>query len=342
MKTKNKKKSQNLYIHVGLPKCASTTLQYDVFPQFDVLYLGRKRNSQDHSDIMGDVCNTLGSLPTKDINKNKLQLRNLFLKIKKKINDEEKMIVLSEEAFTCPDYFDFSTFGCKWQNGLIKKRSFWKWTNIIKSEWKVVFGGDVKYLIVLRNQKNFLISLYTQFSQYNMNPSQEDFENQVKKLFHDPYYADMIDYYKILKPQIKIFKKNLEILFFEDFGKKSFWNWCNKYSKKNKFKKSLVSVNNARVVKIGIKQKYFIPNLGSRRSFLDAFVRRPWRLDYLVLSQSIWPCNKYRSYINSKRKKQPPIEINKDLYDLINSKYKNNNFKLANFIGKNLSKMNYY
>ena len=138
---------------------------------------------------MSDFCHTVGNPISNNKEKNAFEIKSFISRFKKHINNQNKMILLSEEAITCPDFFNFYPFANVWQRKLIRNRYFWEWIIVLKEEWRKEFGGDVKILIVLRNQVNFLLSLYSQFSLYNLDASQEDFEIQIRKLIEDPYYS---------------------------------------------------------------------------------------------------------------------------------------------------------
>lgn len=87
----------------------------------------------------------------------------------------------------------------------------------------VWFGGDVKALIILRNQADWLASLYTQRSDRIAVASQEDFETQVEKLIErDDIFIDWSSWVDEL--QCALGHDNVCALLMEDMRRELFWD----------------------------------------------------------------------------------------------------------------------
>ena len=121
-----------IYLHLGLHKTASTSLQNSIFPYLnDIEFIGRCVNFDSSSTLYKELSNYCFS-------------KNTDLEIEKKLSDElrkcssKKSILISDEWFTSDYSGLYSYYGASWQQK-IKKIS------------RVVNELDHKVLISIRN-----------------------------------------------------------------------------------------------------------------------------------------------------------------------------------------------
>lgn len=89
--------------------------------------------------------------------------------------------------------------------------------------WESRFNGKVKVVVTLRNQVDYLASLYVQESKFRPCASQADFERQVRGVIErdDP----SIDWYGLVQDICDVVgEDNIDVLFFEKIGMEGFWN----------------------------------------------------------------------------------------------------------------------
>jgi hypothetical protein len=196
----------DLVFHIGLSKCASTTLQNEVFREAPG-YLGtgagipRRYNFgkqfQHHCPIGGRTAFDLSAA---------LNWRDRVLKFvsaKEGVNN----CILSNEVLSTSTLNDPTPIV-----PVLKQFNEQVWVH-----------GKVKVILVVRNQIDRLGSLYSQSSQARFNAGQADFERFVTDWLYGKklgalYYADWVENLrKALGPE------NVLILLLEDIQKMEFW-----------------------------------------------------------------------------------------------------------------------
>jgi hypothetical protein len=180
----------DLVLHIGLPKTGSTMMQYVLFPNVPG-YLGKRRESEPQ----GDFARQLDSITPSCALSFQEWKKAASVWINRVVNYAHsnypasgQLIVSSENlsAIGSPDSQD------RWPIGT----GFWASKSTITTErhsivpylealsdtlWK---HGNVKVIIVLRNQPEWLASMYAQRSAFMRNASQQDFERQVDELIN--------------------------------------------------------------------------------------------------------------------------------------------------------------
>lgn len=169
-----------VYIHIGLPKTATTTLQVDYFPHVDnqrYIYLGVTQPRGNKSDsLYYDLSKAIN-------NGQDIIAANRKLKIR--LRDEKKSLILSEEMFTVSDT------SVSWQSKLSYLAM-------------VVDGIDARILLTVREPVSAMFSFYVELYERYQN-NQQSFKclavsNNDFKIYH---------YDEILKVLDDNFDKNL-------------------------------------------------------------------------------------------------------------------------------------
>lgn len=188
------------FVHIGFPKCGSTTLQIDFFyrhPQ--ILFLG-----------IG--CGN----PLKYIDENISTALELDLRYKKDlIYDSEKIKGYFEKYFN--KVKTNSSISCI---GLSSENLSFTFTNDIDVTQKAkriyrIFGRETKIIIIIRNQFELIKSLYSEFIMSGYYKSFEDFL-EFSYAFHDRNYLCDLLYLNIYEYYEKLFgKENIGVFIFE-------------------------------------------------------------------------------------------------------------------------------
>lgn len=203
----------DIIFHIGLPKCASTTLQNQVFLKEDN-YLGT------HKALPLEV--NYGKqfeflTPTGPRFKGSISgVQKIFENLKNEYGNsffEVDRFILSSELLS--------------NRNKIKERPIISFLQKFqKSYWTY---GKVKVLMVLRNPSERLASSYAQESYMNAQASQFDFKNQTLKQLKS---RNLLRYDKWVIELYKAFgSENVKILFMEDIKDQRFWEdlkgFCN-------------------------------------------------------------------------------------------------------------------
>ena len=196
-----------LYYHLGYPKCASTFLQKNVFPKIENLnYLNLSHNTE-HTNFV----NFLIESNDENFRKNFLKYTGIFNNLSK-----DKINLLSMESFT--------NFAGK-RNFLIKP-SFERLKYVSD-----ILNIQVKPIVIIRNQSDYLMSRYAQGhginSFFSVNKNFIKF-SYLKKFFYldsnlrdinDKKIYDSINYYDVMNfLQNKFGQKNVKFELFENLN----------------------------------------------------------------------------------------------------------------------------
>ena len=185
-----------LIIHIGLPKTATTTVQNHLFkllPNDKYNYIHEAKKSL----ILNETIFKTLYLDSSINGVSEVDYKSLLLK--------DKINIISDEVLTLPIQFKKNRHHKMIQNSKLLKK---------------YFGEQIDYriLIVIRNQQEWLYSLFVQLYGVNLHvskkPSSKFFEKgQLKeKLIKET------DYSKLINAYTKTFGKNsIKILLFEDF-----------------------------------------------------------------------------------------------------------------------------
>lgn len=177
-----------IYIHIGLHKTATTSLQKTVFPYLgDILYVGRGRkggNDQIYDELV-DYCFRKTS---------NAEVKSL---IQKKLQNIEGDLLISDEWFTS-DYSGLFFFeGCSWQSK-IERLS------------ELVNDIECKVLVTLREPVEGLYSQYCEFLTVGLKKKYKSFEDYTKS--NDAKVYDYVNLDSFLKKKFH----SVNYLSFED------------------------------------------------------------------------------------------------------------------------------
>lgn len=206
-------KKNEIKIHLGYPKTATTTLQKHFFPNIkDIQYIGKHDNEGGLFDFDEKVVNDLIFK-----NPNKIDYENLREEFSKILNQNN--VVLSEESFTSNSLRVSNIDGkdiLPTQETIAKNiRTFFNTENF-----------NVKILFTIRKQDEMITSQYAQsyvhyYSRYKESDSFAKFLNiylDEKNKKHTFY--ETLDYFHVVGIYQKLFgKENVSVLVYEELQK---------------------------------------------------------------------------------------------------------------------------
>lgn len=194
----------NLIFHIGLSKCASTSIQKALR---DVPgYLGRMSSDRIGNSLVTEL---LRISPVNRLNFNRVNekaLNSWRHSVQKHLMERgflDRNVVISREEFSKPidDYTGLLGF-------------------LAKIRGEVWTSGKVKVIVVLRNQPDKIASEYAQRSSKRFNANQEDFHIYLRSRLH----SKSLDYGElILRLHQEMGVENVLTLFVEEAGEVSFW-----------------------------------------------------------------------------------------------------------------------
>lgn len=186
---------KKLILHIGFPKCASTTLQESVFftiQNKDINFLGRSRQlDKSNNYIIGN-----------DLIGNTKKLTLNFDILKEGIN------IISDELLLVPNsLWNWRERGDK-NNALILKKQF------------EGFVDEIAILIVLRKQENWIYSNYSfNYAKLKERGAYESYDDLIDSLKSNHDLLKEFEFSEWIDPYSKVFgKDNMRFLFVEDLG----------------------------------------------------------------------------------------------------------------------------
>lgn len=198
----------DLIFHIGLSKCASSTLQRQIFRHEDG-YLGTAPGIQQQDNLAKQLqqCTPLAGRQT--TNKRGLSQWTERIRIAhKKHWPQARRLILSNEMLSGASRL--SDRPILPVISLIRER-FWR-------------EGEVKVVLVLRNQAARLASSYVQRSSCRFNPGQADFEQTVKQHLRSRRHLRLFDYSRWVDGlQSIIGRENVCVLLLEESHTMNFW-----------------------------------------------------------------------------------------------------------------------
>lgn len=193
---------KSVCFHIGFPKCASTSLQKSLFPNLDGWeYLGRfyKDGQDSYADSVGCFVNSVCKTDSIYFDFNGFSLDDI-------LNDPNKNYLISSELFSL-NIVD---------RGVIAERIF-------------SFFPDAKILILIRNQKDLLMSLFCfivrqqgrssnlAFGKPTIKSINEWLSDQFE--FYERSAVECLRYHELVCKYIDLFGfDRVEVALFEDFA----------------------------------------------------------------------------------------------------------------------------
>jgi len=321
---------KEIFIHIGYPKTATTTLQNYMFPNHcGLVYL---REDSKNLPFFHDMVFSRENYVKNNIEYYKKELGNRLK------NDRTKYIYSEESLTSFGMYFRFNP-------------SPYVWTiepNSIARKLKIIFKDSgvfekQKIIITIREQKSIIKSMYAQV--YNMVFKRfrqtNTFEKFLKYSFEnkDQFILDTIDYDSVIKTYEELFgKENICVLVYEDLkqNKNSFvkkltdfmgidFNEAmklieNKHTNKRSSSSGIYQSDERRITELlgYYKTKLGIKSLGLSNSWI-----------FKLLDKIYIPGRKLK------------IEISKEYEEKINNFYKKGNSELSKRYDLNLKKWGY-
>ena len=216
----------DLILHIGLPKAGSTTIQEQVLKGYPA-YLGKVKGGNEKRHLYREFNR---KTPPGNISYWERKIGSWAKKVEKWRRKEapycDKIIVSNENLMAFDpfeglynDYYSESPGVGSFLEGF-----FWPIAPFIKVLRNGVWPyGEVKVLVVLRNQSDWLGSSYAQQSHIFKGASQEDFEKRVRRLIDkNPCFLD----WSLLVRELEMVLNgdNLGIFLMEDMGDEFFWD----------------------------------------------------------------------------------------------------------------------
>lgn len=329
-----------LIFHIGMNKCASTTLQDTVF-KFVPGYLGKFNHpgkvSRDLAQQFEDNA-PVGGRQTGDINGVSNWLKKVRSEMSEKDPELNKFLVSSESL-------------C--QSNKINLRPIIPFLSSINRE--AIKDGTVKVIIVFRNQADILASNYAQNSDVTYESSQINFEYSATNLIGGKQKA-YLNWGEWAQELIGEFgKENVCILLLEEINTVDFWEKLirfidtEKLSAKDLHEKSFSSKKNKR--RIGDKVWKLTPFSISEKARIDTlkiftFLWKPNKMPARrekAMKKSIEMRKKYlelRGFKNGKLV-DTSVTLSSDLRERIQDNFEKSNRVLSEILGKDLKKLGY-
>lgn len=326
----------DIIFHIGLPKCASTTLQSRVFKNENG-YLGthEKLSYKKNYGLQFEQLTPTGPRLFGDFN----GVAALFKKIKddfsNDFNNQERFILSSELLSN--------------RNKLIDRPIIPFLKKINDKLWPY---GAVKVLLVVRNPAQRMVSEYVQISCSNPNASQNDLGDYLVNKMNDPRNLEYDKWVEELQQALGV--KNVCVLFMEEINKEIFWDQLKSFCDLKKFD----------------TKKWFLSNKreNTRKKDHNVWNLRPFspqKKAFSIVSNVyalVWPVRLFktlrsllfrisvtllRSYFSIKYKKslsneRGTVALTPVLEKKINTYYKPQFERMDKRIDKDLTKLRYY
>lgn len=211
----------DIVIHIGLGKTGTTTIQENFFSRCQN-YMGTLSGTD--SPICKTVYNLVGEVREgHELGDKYLALIGKIKKIHRKRAPFSASMILSYEYLSGPRLNKVTNFPyldyCECDQDQCLPIAFF-----LKDLALQYSGGNIKVIITLRNQPDWLASKYAQHSNRMLFASQKDFEDRVKQLLamNDKSFLDYSKWVRELC--MAVGRENVCVLFTEDMNNFAFWN----------------------------------------------------------------------------------------------------------------------
>lgn len=208
MHTRKEKNKFDLIFHLGYPKCASTTLQDIVFPLtkgYSGSGIGRQKNDHYANDFK--ALSPCGPSITSSLKQAKNWSQKV-IKFRENEFPEINRLILSSEYYII--------------HNILKIRPIIPFLK--KFREKIWSYGDVKIIIIIRNQADRIASLYAENSTVDPKASQKGFEKKCRSMTKSRRSIEKMDYFKCIDELYQAFGRDkVCVLLMEDINKIEFW-----------------------------------------------------------------------------------------------------------------------
>lgn len=221
--------------------------------------------------------------------------------------------------------------------------------NYLLPKWKIF--GNIKIILVLRNQPDWLASLYAQSSNLFFNASQKDFEQKISQMIkRDDSYIDWTSWVDEFKTILG--KENVCVLLMEQMGTLEFWQKFTSFmslkelSVDNFVYNQTLHVNVKRENSNIWKLREFHPHLAlTHRWPANQFPKtRRLVLKYMNIKEHTWePWDLVSISLSklSKFKREPNIQLTPESRKKILDYISIQNSRLSEMLGHNLTPLGY-
>lgn len=315
-----------IIFHIGLPKTGTTTIQKNILNKFQnqlnphnldplkrtvkkqIGYIFRERSPEEWGESLG-----------REAINNLIQL----------VNENEEPFIYSHEGLCLPYFYE----GTKKPSFIeVEKNKFPVAAHLqsIMNHYPELY--PMRVVVSLRNQPEWLASLYAQQSRNIKNASQEDFEKRTKDLLSiNSTKGRRFLYYDSLIEQLSSIVGNEEVfmLFLEEMETSEFWgNLIEAFNiQENKLSQHDISRDKKNVRKIDEKTWKIHPFEGYKKKFMYKKLKS---LKYYI---------KYKKFIheNILNKDRGFIKLSRELDNQIKDTYRESNIRLQELIGRELN-----
>lgn len=330
----------DLIFHIGFPKCASTTLQKTVFPT-DPGYIGTYPSTG--RQVKGRI----------NYAKQFQNLSPIGVKLRGNIKQAErwKKRVLEYKETHVPQV-----------NRLIISSEFFTQKNRIKNRPIIDFlkefnqtlwdAGNIKIVVVIRNQSDIIASGYAQDSNTNPRVSQADFERYIDRFLKK--HGSVIFYSEWVQELQEAFKiDNVQVLLMEDIGTIGFWSDLKSFCSLKEFEPgSMLNRERSHVKRTGssswsvqpfnyeFKAKVYANNLLRMvwPHHIKKELRESARLS-LINKLTLYFEKRYNG-LNSEAREEE-IFLSEDIKNAVRSYYRDSNLKLSELLGRDVTTLGY-
>lgn len=224
----------DLILHIGLPKTGTTTLQREYFCNYEN-YLGRTEKKIKYNyKLINELSNIFKLIYHNKSYANATQKWiNMVLNWQYYNCPHARSVIISDEDLACiesPIILD-KIFYIKKHNICVQSLNKF---SLPVCQALYIFSnyywtcGNIRVLLTLRNQPEWLASCYNQRSAFLLNPSQKHFEKSIDYILK--YKSEILDWSKwVNELQLCVGEKNVCALFTEDMDKAEYWHDLDKF-----------------------------------------------------------------------------------------------------------------
>lgn len=331
-----------LIFHIGLAKCASTTLQRRIFLR-EYGYLGTAPPSElpRSRNLAKALSNCIPSSGRQTISKRNLRAwAERIREVHAEHWPETDRLLLSNEFFSSASR--------------LNDRPFLKVLELLKkSNWP---SGNLKVLLILRNQASRLASHYAEGSSAEWAPGQAHFEAVVSRRLASRRYQRLFDYSRWVEGLYAVVgRHNVCVLLLEEAGTADFWSDIKSFCKLEQFDPdSMVEENSVGSnVRKTSEQTWALSELDTgfkAKSEIDRWLNLVWPRKFQIESRSALRealikrlktqyDERAAKIANSEREKQ--IHLSEELIFSVRRHCDSANQRLAELLGREIRNFGY-